>query len=933
MKEILFFIVILNCFYCCFAESNNNKSNDYNQDIKDIIKNNSNSSFNDICDYSSDHTGEINTGEHIITLEGNANIRLKKSNINLRAEKMNINLSKDTVEAKKNELDKYNLLGKRVRLDLPNKTLFADKLKYCYDSLIGTAENVLFVTNNIIMRARKLKKHFNNRVDIKDALFTTCKHRHPKWGFFIKKGTYYKDLIIANNVRFMFGDKIFPIPFPFIYKIPVTKQSGFVYPTSIWYNSDYGFTIDPGFYWYISECADVLIRCKFFTGGQIKIDCKHNYYVKNECKNTLNINLSYNPVGFYFYFLSHQKVTYNTNLDVTYHYETIQKKKYNFKADINMQYRDNKKYNKDQEFQVCFYHNFDNIFFLPQINISNTYNKIFKTGKEEFNFIDLSIQPKGINIGPLAISSNIMYKMNSSNKEVDYILEDENDKLYKNTKINLSEKYNPGYPNDLYEENYEEDENDDKEVNVNNKGEYIYAGINKNKFSCKNWKDYFTKQYWLNVWNNLQTGVYIPINISSHDIKIKDFLNFNFFAKYDMKFYTSILKNQDGNGDKYEPNFIYNNGNYSPYFLHMFHLGVNCKLKKIITILKNKVNNILNLSLTYNPSSDDMQVNSIFAKIVTKIPFLRLEKAYVENNKGEIIDLFSHTIFGNMTKYSQLILSGNWHCNIINFINFNLDFGYDFLANYKDTFPLKNITLKFGISNYTLYEVTWSPYKYVKIENIDNNDIINNENDNNNIINNENDNNIINNENDNNNIINNEDDNINNNIFPNIANRNIQSHVNDKKKPKFKKTKDIEFSILSQKLFLPFYFQMPIGKKYNIVINNILEIFKKYNPVYDKDNLQGCILSIIRGQLSNSTELYFRMQIYVLKNKYPKIKDIILTIASKICDCWQLTISIQLLNLMKGGGNILQIQFKAKDKNINMLGKDFLNSLWYGAAV
>ena len=80
---------------------------------------------------------------------------------------MNINLSKDTVEAKKNELDKYNLLGKRVRLDLPNKTLFADKLKYCYDSLIGTAENVLFVTNNIIMRARKLKKHFNNRVDIK----------------------------------------------------------------------------------------------------------------------------------------------------------------------------------------------------------------------------------------------------------------------------------------------------------------------------------------------------------------------------------------------------------------------------------------------------------------------------------------------------------------------------------------------------------------------------------------------------------------------------------------------------------------------------------------------------------------------------------------------------------------------------------------------
>ena len=75
------------------------------------------------------------------------------------------------------------------------------------------------------------------------------------------------------------------------------------------------------------------------------------------------------------------------------------------------------------------------------------------------------------------------------------------------------------------------------------------------------------------------------------------------------------------------------------------------------------------------------------------------------------------------------------------------------------------------------------------------------------------------------------------------------------------------------------------------------------------------------------------MQIYVLKNKYPKIKDIILTIASKICDCWQLTISIQLLNFMKGGGNILQIQFKAKDKNINRLGKDFLNSLWYGAAV
>jgi len=953
MKHIFFLIVILNCFYCCLAKSNDNKSSDYTQDIKDIIQNNSNSRFNDTCNYYADHTGEINTGEHIITLDGNANIRLKNSNINLRAEKMNINFSKGIVEANKNGNGKYNLFGRRVRLDLTDKTLFADELKYCYDSLIGIAKNVLFVSNNIIMRARKLKKHFNDRIDIKDALLTTCKHRHPKWGFFIEKGTYYKDLIIADKVRFMFGDKIFPIPFPFIYKIPVKKQSGFVYPTSITYDSNYGFTVDPGFYWYINECADVLVRFQFWTSGNIKIDLKNNYYVKNEHNSKLEINLNSNLEYFYYYILPNENPTYNNSFNITYHYDTLQSKIYTFKSDVNFLYSDAKQNEKYQQAHVGLYHNFVPFLCFNGISLFNIYNKNFKTGEEGFDVIDLLVPIKDITLGPLKIGSSLQYKMSSSNKECDYILTDENDELYKNTSMNIAGKYNPGYPKDLYDRDYEEEEDDDGEEK---------KGINKDKLSSKNWKDYFTKQYWSNVWDNLQTGLYVPIDISSETIKVKDFLELNLFAKYDMKLYTSILEDKDNNG-KYLPKFIYADGNYSPYLLHMFHLGVNAKLKKSITISKNHIDNVLNLSFTYNPSSDDMQADNLFAKLVKKIPFLRLEKAYVENNTGKTVDLFAHTIFGNMTKSSQLVLAWNWNCNIFNFVSFNVSSGCDFFANYKDTFPLKNINIKFKLAGYDIYEVTLNPYKYEKIdksENINiNNNIINNNNDNinNNEINDnipENNNNIdnLNNENininNNNNNINNNNDNINNNEINdnipennnninNLNNENINNLNNNaiplsnknKEVPKFKKTKDIDFSVLFQKLSFPFlsFSDISICKKYKLQMNSILEIIEKRNPVYDKSNIQGVIVSTLVGKISASTILSCRMQIDIMKSKYPKIKNIIFAIVSQICDCWKLTIQITLLNSNMTGSNFFIIKIQPNDQNINMLEKDFKSFL------
>ena len=282
--------------------------------------------------------------------------------------------------AKRPDKKKGKRIRSRVEVKINNdRVLFADKFTYNFSSQNGFVNDALFLYKDYVIRCQKARMDYDGTFYGENVFFTTCKYAYPSWGFTIKNAVYNKSFILGKGVGFMFLGKKINIPIPFIYFFPAKEKTGFVYPTGIWFDTFHGLYFDPGFYFYFGECADLLIRLKWYTSGSSELSVRHRY-IKNGSYEG-NVFFIYNFVRLdpYSTDTSSSKrsplESYFLQWDNSSHL-----KFYTNKVRLSLYSDDLHSQNQKAEFSMN--HSFLRIPFFSSIPLSHGYNKNFKTKLE-----------------------------------------------------------------------------------------------------------------------------------------------------------------------------------------------------------------------------------------------------------------------------------------------------------------------------------------------------------------------------------------------------------------------------------------------------------------------------------------------------------------------------------------------------------------------
>lgn len=891
-QKILFLFVLVYSFHSIVILA----EEDINEKIKSKLKEDSCGGFSESFDYSVSKDATIDNVNNILKMGGDADSRVflksKIRPLSLLSNTATIDLNNNTIMASGEEkIDKKT--GKRIRSRVEvrinnDRVLFADKFTYNFSSQNGFVNDALFLYKDYVIRCQKARMDYDGTFYGENVFFTTCKYVYPSWGFTIKKAVYNKNFILGKGISFMFLGKELSLPFPFIYFFPVKEKTGFVYPTGIWFDTSLGLYFDPGFYFYFGECADLLIRFKWYSSGSSELTVRHRYikqgyydgtvlfaytFARNEHYST-DVSNGRRP-SFESYFLqwknsSHFKF-YANKLSLSLYYDDI--------------------HSQNQKAEFLLEHGFENIPFLPKIPLTHGYSKNFNTKVETWEFLDTSLSHSFKILRIVDLNTSLRFKSRSSNEDIDVYVRDENDF-------------------DFDDDDKGEDEDDGGEELVFYGPQNRKKKVNISKFYSASWKDYFNKDYWMKVWEQTNSGVSIsfPFYICVSQLK---WLKLSSSSFYNVKIYGSFLKEEKKK--KYVP-FYFFQREKKLAFIHDFNsllkativspeFSCGYNLADVVSFFS------IPISFSYSPSSEFMHdVNKFPASIVSKVKFLDVKKPYVDDGDDQV-SIFSHAVLGNVNNCQEgkLKFGFNFYSyykgeSKDEIFSFSIYGGYDFLADNKKTFKWQNINISIDVPSLLgfNYETSINLYKYVKIDEVKELQIVNK----NNI-----------------NPLSNENSNIENNIIE-VNNNNIDINYanNDENKnvKKYRRTGNlfwdpntaVPFFKKKNFLFHRFGFNLPLSQwasKHHLrdsdgyscfhILNSFFLTFSynftyAYNPVYDKQLVSHFWNLKFKGKLTKKWEIFSNLSLRKKNDKPLEYVNSYLGIRRVLCDCWMIYIYI-----------------------------------------
>lgn len=865
---------------------------DINEEIKSKLKRNSYGGFSESFDYSVSKDATIDNVNNILKLGGDADSRVflksKIGPLSLLSNTATIDLNNNTIMASAEEkTDKKT--GKRIRSRVEvkinnDRVLFADKFTYNFSSQNGFVNDALFLYKDYVIRCQKARMDYDGTFYGENVFFTTCKYAYPSWGFTIKNAVYNKSFILGKGVGFMFLGKKLNIPIPFIYFFPAKEKTGFVYPTGIWFDTFHGLYFDPGFYFYFGECADLLIRLKWYTSGSSELSVRHRY-IKNGSYEG-NVFFIYNFVRLdpYSTDTSSSKrsplESYFLQWDNSSHLKFYTNK-------VRLSLYSNDLHSQNQKAEFFLDHSFLRIPFFSRIPLSHGYNKNFKTKLETWDIIDTFLSHSFSFLSIFVFNPSLRFKSRSSNEDVDVYVRDEND--------------------------FDFDDADDAEDEDDGDEELVFYGpqnrkkkIDISKFYSNSWKDYFKEDYWMKVWEQRNSGadINLPLYIDVRELK---WIRIYSSLIYNAKLYGSFLrKGEDGKHVMHD--LLKTNKKLA--FIHDFNSLLNATISSPEFSFSYNPGEVVSfvsipVSFSYSPSSEFMHnTNKFPASIVSKVRFFEVKKPYEDEGEDQV-NIFSHSVLGNVNNCQEGKLKFGF--NFRSYYNgesrneifsFSVSGGYDFLADDKKTFKWQNINIKID-APFLLgfnYETSINLYEYAPIKKnielqIDNKNNINQDSNAINII-------------EDNNIANNAANNENNDID---ANKNVK---------KYRRTGELFWDHSNEGfkkknfLYHRFGFNLPISQlaskhplrdsdgysRFNI-LNNFYFVFSynftyAYNPVYDKQLISHSCNLRLNGKLTKKWEFFSNLSLRKKNDKPLECVNSYFGIRRVLCDCWMIYICI-----------------------------------------
>ncbi len=186
----------------------------------------------------------------------------------------------------------------------PSFTQGADK--FTYDSVQYNFKSVRLIGRNVrsqygegYMYSEQIKRNPDQSVYAKYSIYTTCALDTPHFGIVARRIKVIPGRVIASGSANITIEGVpTPLFLPFgIFPISQTQRSGFVLPTYTIEQSRGLGLINGGYYFYLSDHADLLTEANIFSKGSWAISSLSNYMSRYHYSGNFSFAYAYNKTG------------------------------------------------------------------------------------------------------------------------------------------------------------------------------------------------------------------------------------------------------------------------------------------------------------------------------------------------------------------------------------------------------------------------------------------------------------------------------------------------------------------------------------------------------------------------------------------------------------------------------------------------------------
>lgn len=186
------------------------------------------------------------------------------------------------------------------------QTFSQGKEKFTYDSMQYNFKSKRAIVRNVQSQygegyvfSEQVKRNPDQTIYGWHSVYTTCALDTPHFGINAKKIKVVPDrVIISGPCNIAIEGVPTPLYLPFgLFPISQKQKSGFVLPTyTVEQQRGLGL-LNGGYYYYLSDHADLLAQANIYTKGSYAISGLSNYYSIYRFKGTLLVSYAYNKTG------------------------------------------------------------------------------------------------------------------------------------------------------------------------------------------------------------------------------------------------------------------------------------------------------------------------------------------------------------------------------------------------------------------------------------------------------------------------------------------------------------------------------------------------------------------------------------------------------------------------------------------------------------
>ena len=267
---------------------------------KNIAKIASKQDVDDIVEYGSRDSSELDNKNQIMYLWGDAYVRYQKSKIN--AHFIRIDLKNNVALAEVGIDANGRPLGKPA-VDMEGQLIVANKLEFNFKTKKGIILDGRFKQNDLYINGERIKViagpydsiQTDDVVYEEDALITTCNHPEAHFGIQASKLKIVPDRLAVIGPSYVkIGGVPTPLVLPFgFFPMKKNKQTGIIFPNDYNFSPQWGYGLrNIGYYLPINDQLDFVISSDIYLRGSHKIGVTTHYNTRYKYNGLATIEYS-----------------------------------------------------------------------------------------------------------------------------------------------------------------------------------------------------------------------------------------------------------------------------------------------------------------------------------------------------------------------------------------------------------------------------------------------------------------------------------------------------------------------------------------------------------------------------------------------------------------------------------------------------------------